>query len=313
MATRRNLCLNPALDVDTTGWSGGSAPTRVTVSGFDRANAAEYTTSGSYCSTAATATNAVTVGLSYTLSIYARTSVFNVNSGTLFVEWVNGSGGGFGYPSSGFTMTANTVTRLSITATAPSGAVAARLIVDGVNFSINPADFTMALIEESADLGAYFDGNTAGAAWDGTPGLSSSTLTTDGTTTVSSSDTSSTAETTSLTASLPATDTANTGETTSLAATASAADAGTAIDAAFVGLEYTEAAVASDAAFLAAAASTTDLAVATETATVTVLITTTDTGKITDAAYALPPGAASQLAHLGGALLDTGVLGGSLI
>ena len=176
MATRHNLCLNPALTSNATGWGGGSTPARASVTGFGRPFAAEYTTSGSYASTAATATGAVTVGLTYTLSAYVRPATFNVNSGTLYVEWINGSGGGFGYPSSGFTLTANTVTQLSITATAPSGAVAVRLIIDGINFSINTSHVTMALLEEVATLGTYFDGDTSGATWDGTPGNSASTL-----------------------------------------------------------------------------------------------------------------------------------------
>ncbi|MEV8637768.1 hypothetical protein AB0395_39590 [Streptosporangium sp. NPDC051023] len=295
MATRRNLCLNPALDVDTTGWGGGSTPTRVTVSGFDRTNAAEYTTSGSYCSTAATATNAVTVGATYTLSAYARANVFNVNSGALYVEWINAGGGGFGYPSAGFTLTANTVTRLSITATAPSGAVACRLILDSINFSINPADFTMVLIEESAALGTYFDGNTANAVWDGTAGLSSSTLT-EGPTAVSSSDTATGAdaatlaaassatdtsvgaEAASLAASLPAADTAAAVETTGLTASATTADTGTGADTATLSVSttVTDTATAADVVSLAVATSTADTAVSSDTATLTATTATAD-------------------------------------
>ena len=176
MATRHNLCLNPALANNAAGWGGGSTPARASVAGFGRPFAAEYTTSGSYASTAASTTGAVTVGLSYTLSAYARTATFNVNSGTLYVEWINAGGGGFGYPSAGFTLTAATVTRLSITAVAPANAVAARLIIDGINFSINTSHVTMALLEEAATLSTYFDGDTPGASWDGTVGNSASTL-----------------------------------------------------------------------------------------------------------------------------------------
>lgn len=175
MTTRHNLCTNPAVTNNITGWGGGSTPTQVTASGFGRSTAARYTT-GPYASTAATATEAVTAGLSYTMSVHIKTATFNVPSGTIYVEWINGAGSGFGYPSSGYALTAGVVGRASITATAPTGAVAARIICDGINFSINVADFTMALIE-AADLGTYFDGDSPNGSWDGAPGNSASTLT----------------------------------------------------------------------------------------------------------------------------------------
>lgn len=173
---RHNLCTNPALTSNATGWGGGSTPARVGVTGFGRPFAAEYTTGG-YAATAATAVGAVTVGATYTVSVYVRTGTFNVNSGSIYIEWINGAGGGFGYPSATYTLTAATVGRVSVTATAPSGAVAARAIVDGINFPINTAHFTTALIEPVGALDAYFDGDSSpGGSWDGTPGNSSSTL-----------------------------------------------------------------------------------------------------------------------------------------
>ncbi|MER7212455.1 hypothetical protein ABT340_35830 [Streptosporangium sp. NPDC000239] len=176
MATRRNLCTNPALSVDATGWGGGAAPTRTAVTGFVRPWAAEYA-SGTFASSAATSTGAVTVGATYTVSAYARSNTFQVNSGSIYIEWINGSGTGFGYPAASWSAPFNTVTRISVTAVAPEGAVAARVIIDGINFPISPGDFTAVLIEEAGTLDAYFDGDSAGASWDGTAGLSSSTLT----------------------------------------------------------------------------------------------------------------------------------------
>ncbi|MFC3986794.1 hypothetical protein [Streptosporangium jomthongense] len=173
---RHNLCLNPCLSNDVAGWGGGSTPTRVaSPAGFDRPYAAEYTTN-SYAFTAATANGAVVEGLTYTLSAYVRTSTFSVNSGTLYVEWLTESGTGFGYPSSGFTMPAQTITRVGMTATAPANAVAVRLIIDAINFPINPSVITKALTEQVGALDEYFDGDSVGGSWDGTPGNSSSTL-----------------------------------------------------------------------------------------------------------------------------------------
>ena len=56
MATRHNLCVNPSLTVDATGWGGASTPARTDVSSLsptfpDRTWAARYDSSGSYART----------------------------------------------------------------------------------------------------------------------------------------------------------------------------------------------------------------------------------------------------------------------
>ncbi|MER5420350.1 hypothetical protein [Streptosporangium roseum] len=176
MATRHNLCVNPALGVDVSGWGGGSTPARTDVSslGFGRSWAARYT-GGSFLSTAATQSGAVVAGQTYTLSVYYRPTSFAA-SGTLYVEWINGSGGGFGYPNVPFSGGAATISRASITEVAPAGAVAARIILDGINFGVSAMDATMVLIEQAATLLDYFDGDSPNGSWNGTPGLSASTL-----------------------------------------------------------------------------------------------------------------------------------------
>lgn len=176
MATRHNLCQNPACSVSIAGWGGASTPAQTPVTGFGRTTAARYT-AGTFMSTAATSSGAVTAGLDYTLSIYVRVATFAVPSGVIYVEWINAGGSGFGYPSASFTASIGAVTRVSITATAPANAVAARVVVDGINYNINTADFTALLIEQAGTLGTYFDGDSPSASWDGTAGLSSSTLT----------------------------------------------------------------------------------------------------------------------------------------
>ncbi|MEU1736466.1 hypothetical protein [Streptosporangium sp. NPDC020145] len=162
------------MSVDASGWGGGTL-TRVSVTGFERSTAAQYT-AGSFASTAATDTGAIVEGLPFTVAVAVRSNVFPVHSGTIYIEWLTSGGSGFGYPSAPFTLTAGVVSRVSVTATAPSGAVACRGILDGINFSVTPADITETLIEQTSSLLDYFDGDSASAVWDGVPGLSSSTL-----------------------------------------------------------------------------------------------------------------------------------------
>ncbi|MEV4180187.1 hypothetical protein AB0J28_01910 [Streptosporangium canum] len=174
MATRHNLCINPACANDVLGWGGGSTPARTAVSGFARGFAARYT-AGTFAAGGPTSLSAVTVGLTYTLSVYFR-STSNA-SGSIYVEWLNAGGSGFGYPFASYSGSAGAVTRASITAVAPTNAVGARVVMDGVNYGANLTDFTAVLIEQVAAVDVYFDGDSSGASWDGTAGNSSSTLT----------------------------------------------------------------------------------------------------------------------------------------
>ncbi|MGW0587456.1 hypothetical protein [Streptosporangium sp. NPDC002607] len=156
---------------DDTGWAGEAAPTRTAVSGFDRPFAARYT-SGTFIRTPG---GQVTAGLEYTVSVYLRPSNFS-GGGTIYFEWLNAGGSPIGYPSSSYTVTLNVVSRASITGIAPVGAASVRLILDGINYSINTVDCTMLLIEQASQVEDYFDGDSPGATWDGAPGSSASTL-----------------------------------------------------------------------------------------------------------------------------------------
>jgi hypothetical protein len=169
VVARHNLCVNPCLTNDVSGWGGGSTPTLTAVSGFGRPNAARYT-SGTFLMSA---TGAVTAGLTYTLSTYVRST--NNSSGTLYIEWTNGTGGK-SYTTTAYSLVAGTVTRLSISGTAAAGIVTAGILLDGVNYSLNTTDVTMVLVEPVGTLDTYFDGGSPGATWDGTPGNSASTL-----------------------------------------------------------------------------------------------------------------------------------------
>lgn len=173
MATRHNACVNPAVDVDVTGWGGEATPTRTAVTGFGRLQAARYT-AGTFMRTAG---GAVTAGQDYTLSVYLRPANGLSAGNTIYIEWLNSGGGVITYTTTGYSIVDGTVTRSSVTGTAPAGAVTAQLILDGVNYTVTALDATMVLIEQTGTLDAYFDGNSSGGSWDGTPGSSPSTLT----------------------------------------------------------------------------------------------------------------------------------------
>ena len=171
MATRHNACINPACANDVTGWGGASTPTRTAVTGFDRPYAARYT-SGTY---ATTAPGAVTAGLPHTLSVYAYFDVEGVAGGVTYIEWRRADNSVITYSNANFSVPGQQVVRLSNTATAPDEAAEAALIVE-FGFGGGAGDLTMVLIEAGSDLNEYFDGDSDGAFWDGTPGNSSSTL-----------------------------------------------------------------------------------------------------------------------------------------
>lgn len=175
MATRVNLCPNPALDNNNTGWTGGETPVRtdVTAQAFPRSWAARYSTATFMFGP----TGAASAGLAYTVSTYVRPDNFAVG-GTLAIQWLDSGLNEVSESTVSFpTSPAGTVTRVSITGTAPTNTVWLRLLAFGENYAANPCNFTAVLYEQAASLGTYFDGNTAGAVWNGTTGNSTSTLT----------------------------------------------------------------------------------------------------------------------------------------
>lgn len=173
MATRHNACVNPSLANDNAGWGGESTPARTAVTGFDRPFAARYT-AGTFLRTAA---GSATAGLDYTLSAYVRPSNSFSAGGNAYIEWRDAVDAVISYSGGTYTLTDNVVTRASVTATAPAGTATAQLILDGVNYSVTTVDATMTLVEQATSLLDYFDGDSPGGSWDGTPGSSSSTLT----------------------------------------------------------------------------------------------------------------------------------------
>ncbi|MFI7042662.1 hypothetical protein ACIBI0_38795 [Microbispora rosea] len=159
---------------NVTGWAGGGTPTRtdVTAFGYSRQWAARYTT-GSFITSPK---GSVTPGLAYTVSVYLRPESFNM-SGTIWIEWQNGSGSTISSTNTGFSAPSGTITRASMTGTAPTGAATVWLVVTGENYASNATTYTQCLIEQASSAGTYFDGGSPGASWTGTAGNSTSTLT----------------------------------------------------------------------------------------------------------------------------------------
>jgi hypothetical protein len=171
VATRHNTCINPCLSVDNANWGGnGTAPVRTAVTGFGRGFAARYS-DGTFVRTAY---GAAAPASTYTVSVSLRFPAFGV-SGHIYIEWQNASHGALSYTSADYSTTAGAVTRISVTGVAPASTAFIAAIIDGESFSGNNLDVTMVLVEQTADLDTYLDGDTPGASWDGLAGASAST------------------------------------------------------------------------------------------------------------------------------------------
>lgn len=169
---RHNLCVNPGCKIDASGWEGSSTPpVRVTgITGFPRTTGARLDVG----SLLRTQLGAVTAGVTYTLSCYLKPEVVS-RSGPFYIEWTNG-GGAHSYSTSSFNIPNGVVSRVSFTDVAPVGAVSAALLFEGGSYSFNPTVASAVLIEASASVDTYFDGDSPGGSWDGTDGLSASTF-----------------------------------------------------------------------------------------------------------------------------------------
>lgn len=172
MTSRQNLCPNPALKVNNTGWGGGSTPTRSTgLTGMPRTTGAHYSVNGFATTPVATAS----AGVTYTASLYFQNNTgVSLGSKAVYFVWKK-PGDDFGTTKS-VALPVGT-TRIDFTATSPSGTVGFYILVD--SFDATPSggcDLTAVLFEQAGALDTYFDGDTSGASWDGTDGLSTSTL-----------------------------------------------------------------------------------------------------------------------------------------
>lgn len=177
-STRHNVCTNPSCTNNVTGWGGGSTPTRQTgLTGFPVTTGARYS-SGTFMQTAA---GAASPGLAYTVSMYVRPNGANASGGTLYLVFQRSSGGDdFSHTASLGTLNNGAVTRISLAnVVAPANTTGIYLLVDGIGLNLGGAgnvDFTAVLAEQATAVDTWFDGDSAGATWDGTAGNSASTL-----------------------------------------------------------------------------------------------------------------------------------------
>jgi hypothetical protein len=188
MATFNNLHRNPALSVDATNWFGtGWARTASAHASLPRTTAWAGNTTGINPAVG----RATTVpGKYYVLSFSVRaigltTGSLNMDwktSGDTFLSTTSGEGSDYGVVN----MTANSTQRFAVLGLAPTNG--ARLVPVAADW-VGNSQITAVMVKQYDTLGEaqagllvdrlaanYFDGDTSGATWDGTTGLSASTL-----------------------------------------------------------------------------------------------------------------------------------------
>jgi prepilin-type N-terminal cleavage/methylation domain-containing protein len=189
VAAITNLVRNPNAAVNTSDWtatsSAGGAPTGARITGQTTPLTGVTTAyRGTLTGTPSTwwrVQNSqpvpVTAGQSYTLSSYIRSSV---TGGTgVIIIWMDNLGATVTeHASTGISQTADTWARRSHTATAPAGAVTARLQAyapSTLGVSGSTIDATGMMFVQSSTLTNFADGNSPDWTWTGTANNSTST------------------------------------------------------------------------------------------------------------------------------------------
>lgn len=178
----RNLTANPSCAVDTTNWTGGSAPTRLTgLTGTPRTTGASVPMSASAWAShfrvggfASTTKNVTYTCVGWFRSSVTRTHRFYMslyNGASTFVQTTT---------ASDVSLTANTWTQVRFIATVPSTAGNHTLKYIHVDIPTAGTAGTLSAssirIDQVSDNALTFaDGDTSGWAWDGTTGASTST------------------------------------------------------------------------------------------------------------------------------------------
>ena len=175
MTTRHNLSPNPACGTDTTGWiAQGSLARTTSITGMPVTTGIAVTGNGFV----KTPTAVAAPGDVFTVSFYIKNnSGSTISPGKqVFISYTR-SAGGDTFPESFNTASIGVdgnVQRASFTtAAAPADTTGIYLTIDQLVVGI---EVSATLPEKVGTLDSYFDGNTAGATWDGTTNNSTSTL-----------------------------------------------------------------------------------------------------------------------------------------
>lgn len=169
-----NVCTNPALGANTTGWQDNSGGiTRVTVTGFERPQAAEVTVPAldAFERRVISQTGAAVAGNTYTGSVSYRTDR-DAPSLDVYLIFADAAGGLLqksAHPSNPIGATANTVARAAVTATAPANTASIAMWVSLDNELVSTVMQVTAVRLEQGSITPhdYFDGESAGWQWDG--------------------------------------------------------------------------------------------------------------------------------------------------
>jgi prepilin-type N-terminal cleavage/methylation domain-containing protein len=191
IAAVTNLVTNPSAETGSTNWAerwygagGAGALTRTNAAalygsfGFRKT----WTTGGGGQDIGMQYGSPVTAGKTYTLSAYIRASV--LTNHRPFIQWKDGAAAQIGATNFGteVSIPINTWQRLSMTATAPAGAVSVVFVWGPYPSSGSPSsvagqtlDFDGMMITESATALTYADGTSPNWAWSSTAHNSTST------------------------------------------------------------------------------------------------------------------------------------------
>lgn len=178
---RHNLCPNPSAEVNADGWVPRS-PTNPAITTVSRASSG-WSGGNSIRATAVTGGTGgvvlpigqVVEALQYTVSLYAFGPTLGLTFNP-FIDWLDLNGQYLSTSAGTPIFTGAAWARMSTTATAPAGAKYARPFVTMSGMTAGDTVLLDAALYELGTLQAYFDGDSATAAWDGAADISTSTL-----------------------------------------------------------------------------------------------------------------------------------------
>jgi len=167
ISTRVNLSGNPSVEANISGWggfAGGTTAASVSSTSFSGSRAVRYTagtaSASGYSVIGCPTGIPCTAGLTYTASVYAKHISGSPRNARIVLVWYNASSiiSTNNGPASLLT---SDIQRYTATATAPAGAVTFTiwgfLGTTGSSTSADVSDWDMCLIEQSSEVGRYFD------------------------------------------------------------------------------------------------------------------------------------------------------------